>query len=112
MGTDHRQPCQSTEASQAGSCGVPHQPFSWMMGAVHAVAAAISVVISVPAILLEGIVMLVVLVARPTEGVTLMAHGPVSDGDHNMGTAGMCTVWSSVDCSSLTFPTTSQSDVF
>ena len=37
-----------------------------MMGAVHAVAAAISVVISVPAILLEGVVTLVVSVARPT----------------------------------------------
>ena len=45
-----------------------------MMGAVHAVAAAVSVVISVPAILLEGVVTLVVSVARPTGGVTLMAH--------------------------------------
>ena len=37
-----------------------------MMGAVLAVAAAISVIIAVPAILLEGVVTSVVSVARPT----------------------------------------------
>ena len=63
-----------------------------MMGAVHAVTAAISVVISVPAILLEGVITLVVSVAKPTGGVTLIACRPVGGGDHNMGTAGMCTV--------------------
>ena len=83
-----------------------------MMGGVHAVAAAVSVVIGVPAILLEGVVTLTVSVARSTGSVTLMAHGPVSGSDHNMGTAGMCTVWSSVDCCSSTFPAISQSDVF
>ena len=81
------------------------------MDAVHAVVAVISVVISVPAILLEGVITLAVSVARPTGGVTLMACGPVGGGDHNTGRAGMCTVWSSVDCCSSTFPEISHSDV-
>ena len=76
------------------------------------VAAAISVVIGVPATLLEGVVTLAVSVARPTGGVILMAHGTVGGGDHNMGTAGMCTVWSSLVFCSLTFSALSQSDVF
>ena len=39
-----------------------------MTGAVHAAAAVMSVVISVPAILLEGVITLVVSVAKPTGG--------------------------------------------
>ena len=83
-----------------------------MMGTVYAVVTAISVVIGVHAILLEGVIMLAVSVARPTGGVTLIACRPVGGSDCNMDTAGMCTVWSSVDCCSLTFPAISQSDVF
>ena len=79
------------------------------MGEIHAVAAVVSVLIGVPAISLEGVITLVVSVARPTRGVTLMACVPVAGTDHNTGTAGMCTVWSSVDCCSLTFPEMSES---
>ena len=60
--------------------------------------------ISVPAISLEGFITLAVSVARSTGGVTLMACGPVGGSDRNMGKAAMCTVWSSVDCCSSTFP--------
>ena len=108
MGTDHGWPSESAEPGQDRGCGSSAQLVSWTKGAVHAVAAAISRVISVPAILLECIITLAVSVASPTGGLTLMAHGPVHGSDHNTGTAGMCTVWSSVDCCSSTFPAISQ----
>ena len=82
-----------------GGSGVLTQLVSLMTGAVHAAAAVMSVVISVPAILLEGVITLVVSVAK-------------SGGDHNTGTAGMCTGWSSEDCCSSTFPAVSQGDTF
>ena len=82
-----------------------------MIGAVHAVAAEISVVIGIPAILLESVVTLAVSVTRPSGGMRLMACRPVGGSNHNIGMAGKCTVWSSVDFSS-TFPEISQSDVF
>ena len=91
IGTDHG-PCESAEPSQDGGHGIPVQLVSWMTGAVHAVAAAVSVVIGVPAILLEGVVMLAISVAKPTGSVTLMACAPVGGSDCNTGIAGMCTV--------------------
>ena len=41
-----------------------------------------------------------------------MAHGPVGGSDHNMGTAGMCSGWSSAECCPSTFPVVSQGDAF
>ena len=75
VGIDSEQPCKSTEPSQDADCGVPAQLACWMMDAVHVavVAASMSMMISVPAISLKGVILLVVSIARPTGGVTLMA---------------------------------------
>ena len=112
MVTEPGWPCKIAEASLDWGHGIPGQMASWMTDAVLAAATSISVAIGVHETLLEGIIILVVSMVSPTGDVRLMSHGTVCGSDCNMGTDGMCTVWSYVDCCSFAFPEISQGNIF